>query len=150
MIGIRLKKFRKNIGLKQKEIAEHFNITQSAWAGYEKGARTIPSEILEYLSKEYDLNLNWLFTGHGKMFIQKTAVDIVSETPSEYFANVTSLQKYDYIMKNILIANQITSEEIDWAVKHIKLLRIRPSNRLLYDAIMNLSEYVREEDKSNN
>ena len=49
--GRRLAFIRQNSKLSQSQIAQKLNIAQSTYAGYEKGVRKIPLEIIVQLSK---------------------------------------------------------------------------------------------------
>ncbi len=63
-----LKAARQKLGLSQKEMADKINIQQAQYSRYEIG--TSPStEILEKLIKQFNININYLLTGEGSMFI---------------------------------------------------------------------------------
>ena len=63
-----LKTIREQLGLSQKEIAEKINIQQAQYSRYELG--TSPSaDILERFVKQLNINVNFLLTGKGAMFI---------------------------------------------------------------------------------
>lgn len=63
-----LKAIRQQLGFSQKEMAEKINIQQAQYSRYEIG--TSPStEILERLIKQLNININYLITGEGAMFI---------------------------------------------------------------------------------
>ncbi len=49
----KLKELRRNIGLSQKEVADHLGISASIVAGYETGYRTPSTEVLVKLSSLY-------------------------------------------------------------------------------------------------
>ena len=59
-IGNRLKEFRENLGLTQKEIVEGLGIKAGSWSGYEKGLSAPSIPVLVELSNKYGLDLNWL------------------------------------------------------------------------------------------
>lgn len=68
MFSENLKKVRQKLGLSQKEIAEKIGIQQAQYSRYE--VSTSPStEILEKLVKVFNINVNYLLTGEGSMFI---------------------------------------------------------------------------------
>ncbi len=63
-----LKKVRQKLGLSQKELAEKVGIQQAQYSRYEVG--TSPStDILAKLVEEFNININYLLTGEGSMFI---------------------------------------------------------------------------------
>lgn len=68
MFSENLKKVRQKLGLSQKELAEKIGIQQAQYSRYE--VSTSPStDILEKLVKEFNININYLLTGEGSMFI---------------------------------------------------------------------------------
>ncbi len=67
MIQERLKYLRKELKLTQKELAEKLELNQQTYTNYEYGKRDIPNIILEKIASLFDINLNWLITGMGRM-----------------------------------------------------------------------------------
>ena len=67
-INYRLKQIREEYGLSQAKFAIKFNLPQSTYAQYEKGGRAIPDNLKLELS-QFGINMNWLITGKGKMFL---------------------------------------------------------------------------------
>lgn len=77
MIGERLKQFRKEKGLSQKDIAAAIGMTQGYISEVEKGLKLPGSEFLISLKKSFGLDLNWFLTG-------ETQVSIVAEEHTPY------------------------------------------------------------------
>ena len=68
MFSENLKKTRQKIGLSQKDFAQKLEIQQSQYSRYEIG--TSPStDILNKLIQVFNININYLLTGEGSMFI---------------------------------------------------------------------------------
>ncbi len=67
-IGSRLKAVRKNLNLKQKEIAEILNISVVTLSDIETGKKRPGAELLFSLSGLYRVNLAYLLHGEGDMF----------------------------------------------------------------------------------
>lgn len=61
--GRRLAFIRQNSKLSQSQIAQKLNIAQSTYAGYEKGVRKIPLEIIVQLSKILNISPTILILG---------------------------------------------------------------------------------------
>lgn len=61
--GRRLAFIRQNSKLSQSQIAQKLNIAQSTYAGYEKGVRKIPLEIIVQLSKILNISPAILILG---------------------------------------------------------------------------------------
>lgn len=71
LIGTRLKEFRHNIGITQKELAKILNTTQSTISAYERGHTLILASFAYELAKKYNLSLDWLTNRHKTMFISQ-------------------------------------------------------------------------------
>ena len=69
MVSIRLKKLRDSLGYSQKKMGDLLNIAQTTYANYESGKANIPDELKIKLLKQLKLNMNWLLSGYGNMFI---------------------------------------------------------------------------------
>lgn len=68
-IFVRLKEIREYLKLNQKDLADLFGVSQTAYSLYESGKREIPDEYKILLRNKYNINLDWLFTGQNTMFI---------------------------------------------------------------------------------
>ena len=75
----RIKKIRKAIGLTQQEFADSIKVKRNTVATYEMG-RSIPSDAaISLICKQFDVNEEWLRSGTGEMFIEKTEDEEISE-----------------------------------------------------------------------
>lgn len=84
----RLTLFREALKIKQKEVAEGSESSQSHISAMEKGKRQIQPRVIFFLTEKYGLNVNWLYTGNGPMQIEeKRSVSLVEEPPMKYEAN---------------------------------------------------------------
>ena len=68
-VGKRLKELRGYLEYSQKDFANKYGMSQQALSKYEKGQSDISDTIKKSLNKDYHLNLNWLLTGKGSMFV---------------------------------------------------------------------------------
>ena len=69
MFNENLRVTRQKVGLSQKELAEKIGIQQTQYSRYENGTSKPSTDILEKLVKEFNINVNYLLTGEGSMFI---------------------------------------------------------------------------------
>lgn len=67
MIGYRLALARKRKGLTQREAAERFGVSESAYKNYELNKRSLPHELLAHACEEFELDANWLLCGRGQI-----------------------------------------------------------------------------------
>lgn len=69
MLNENLKEIRKKLGLSQVEIAKELGMHAVQYGTYERGDRKPSAEVFEKLVKKYNVNINYLLTGEGAMFI---------------------------------------------------------------------------------
>ena len=79
MIGKRLKRIRKELGLTQKEFATSIEISEATLRRYESGQNFPDAEVLERIADKYGVNIHWLITGKGPMFLKDSYKNIDSE-----------------------------------------------------------------------
>ena len=69
MVGDNLKSIRVKSGLSQAAFATQFQMTQTTYSQYETGKRSVPDEFKQQLAQRYNINLHWLITGQGEMYV---------------------------------------------------------------------------------
>ena len=69
MIADRLKEIRTKINANASAFAREMNIPQTTYVKYERGERKPSFELLEQLAELYNVNMQYLFTGQGQMFL---------------------------------------------------------------------------------
>lgn len=67
----RLKFLRKNLNLTQTEFGNKINRSLRAIQNYESGGRSINGDLLLDLQEKFNVNIDWLRTIEGEMFIKK-------------------------------------------------------------------------------
>lgn len=69
MVNSRLRELRDSLNISQKKMGAILGIAQTTYANYESGKANIPDELKIKLIGEFDLNINWLLTGIGSMYL---------------------------------------------------------------------------------
>lgn len=67
-INARFKQLRRYLGLSQSEIGEKLGLKQGAVSKMEQNRNTITEASLKLLETAFNVNIEWLKTGKGKMF----------------------------------------------------------------------------------
>lgn len=75
----RIKKIRKTLGLTQQEFADVIGIKRNTFSQYEIGRNEPIDAVITLICREFDVNENWLRTGEGEMFIEKTKDEQITE-----------------------------------------------------------------------
>lgn len=81
-VSQRLKQVRRHFGLNQRQFALSANIDPSQYSKVELGMQQLGSEKLYSLTSRFSINIDWLMSGVGHMFIEpETANDKTSGKP---------------------------------------------------------------------
>ncbi len=75
----RFKKIRHALKIKQGELAKELTISQGHASDIENGRKAVSERVIAIISLKYGINENWLRTGNGEMFIQKTRGEQIAE-----------------------------------------------------------------------
>ncbi|HLP61501.1 MAG TPA: helix-turn-helix transcriptional regulator [Candidatus Deferrimicrobium sp.] len=67
--GARLKLVRRELNLNPAQISDILNVEKNSYYKYEDGSRFPQPEILATLITYLNVNMNYLFTGEGEMFL---------------------------------------------------------------------------------
>lgn len=135
MIAQNLAIVRKNINSNAASFAKEVGIPYTTFIKYERGERKPSFELLEYLVDVYNVNLNYIFSGQGQMFIkpddntlERQNDTTVKERVSHFGERLGELQdKHEYLDKDMAKLLKISEEEyID-----IKLGDIEPDLKIL-------------------
>ena len=72
----RITNLREKLNLKQIKFASELKIKRPTLAGYEKGDFPPSTEFLLKIRKIYNVNINWLLTGEGEMYLSGKEIAI--------------------------------------------------------------------------
>lgn len=89
----RMKELRKSLCLSQEEFGELIGLKKSGVCSIESGTRRVTEKHLKMLQQSgYSINVNWILTGEGSMFLEtdrkervKKFIDTVLEEEPEDF-----------------------------------------------------------------
>lgn len=82
----RIKELRKALGLTQQEFADKIGVKRNSLANYETGRNTPLDAIVVSICREFNANEEWLRTGEGDMFLQRSR----EEELAAFFGDVLS------------------------------------------------------------
>jgi len=85
-VGGRLKLAIKALGKWQKDIAEEYGCSPSYVTEMVRERNRLPVDFTAWLQVHYNVNLNWLFTGKGPMFLAATEAMSIAEDAAHYEA----------------------------------------------------------------
>jgi transcriptional regulator with XRE-family HTH domain len=140
--GERLKKIRQHMGIKQQDFAYSLNISGGYLSELEKGKKKPGIEILNKLSNKYFVNIAYLFTGKGTLFLRPEDLQ-----KPEHEIEPESKLKPQAVGDDIKIL-----EEMEWYIKHIPVVRfalIDFFKNYLYEKRGMIEEEVKKYRKEN-
>ena len=68
-LGKRLQEVRKHYNLTVDQLAEKAGVKPRTLGSYERNEAKAPIELLEFMQQSFHVDLNWLVTGKGEMFL---------------------------------------------------------------------------------
>lgn len=112
MLGSRISLLRWRAGISQADLADRLHVSPSAVGMYEQGRREPPSSILIALSREFNVTVDYLLTGH--ICSQKDA-NAMSDLVMNALGQASSRQ--NHCVKEclaILIALKLMDQKANW------------------------------------
>ncbi|OHD54494.1 MAG: hypothetical protein A2Y33_04830 [Spirochaetes bacterium GWF1_51_8] len=96
----RFRKIRKKLGLKQADLGQILKLSQDAISAIETGRNKPTLEVLTVLYNNYEVNIEWLLTGNGKMFMNGIDEDVIEKKQVAVYVPVIGVKvSPDYGMK---------------------------------------------------
>lgn len=77
--GERLKELRKELGYTLDKFGEKLGVSKAAISNIERGERSLTSQMLTSICREFNVNESWLRSGEGSMFIELTDEEEIAE-----------------------------------------------------------------------
>lgn len=71
----RFREIRKILKMTQTEFGKQLGKTMRAIQNYESGERNINNDIIMILNEKFNINIHWLYTGTGSMFLEEKKDD---------------------------------------------------------------------------
>ncbi len=87
--GLRLRRIRKDMKLTQVEFSQKFSVSRKQLSKYETDLNRLPDILLDSLHR-FGINLNWLLTGEGDMYLNKENNKAESLGSSSYTKDATA------------------------------------------------------------
>lgn len=89
----RLKKLRKHLDLTQQEFAERIGSKRNTIAKYETNTNVPSAAVISLICREFNVNEEWLREGTGKMFIERSRSQIITDFADDLIKEPDSFKK---------------------------------------------------------
>lgn len=103
-VGDRFHRFRDTLGKAQHELGNELKVSQSTIANIERGKSFPNINYLHYFYFTYRLNINWLLTGDGDMFLKEKDED-------DSYVDLVNMMQVPLIEK-IILAKLVESKAL--------------------------------------
>ncbi len=98
-VGNRLKILRHNLNLTAKNLADLLDIPIRTIGGYERNENPPGEKFLIKLIEKFNVNVNWILTGHGSIFVQQSD-NIIEILQNSYNISEDEARKIVKIIEN--------------------------------------------------
>lgn len=90
-IGKRIKELKEKLRITSAEMAQELDIPVRTIGSYERDEAQAGAKFFNALLEKYNVNINWILTGNGDMFISsKTEIDVKYLAEIEQKLNLTA------------------------------------------------------------
>lgn len=103
----RIKKIREYFGLKQEEMGNRLGLTKNYIYLVETGKRNLSEQSIRILCSEFNVSREWLLTGIGEMFYEKTK----DEKISEMLGNIENSSVKDFKYRLVSALSKLNKSE---------------------------------------
>lgn len=103
-----IKQLRKSLGMSQEKFAKEIGLTKNFISLVETGQRNLSIQSIKLICQLFNVDEEWLETGKGEMFIQKTE----NEKIAEFLADVLKAGEKDQRYRFIAAISEL--DENDW------------------------------------
>lgn len=138
ILGNNLKILRDYLNLSQANLAENLSLTTSAIGLVEKNRSNLKIDNLVKISELYNVNINWLLTGKGEIFIEdKNTFELKSTNKLSKFKNFAS--RFNKLIKKSNLDVKTFSGVIDVKLERVADLSVGVKSPTL-DEIITICE----------
>ena len=102
----RIKELRKALGLTQQKFADALGVKQNTIAQYESGRNAPIDAVVSLICREFNVNEEWLRTGEGAMFLERSR----DEELSAFFGDLLAGQP-DFKRRLITVLSRLNESE---------------------------------------
>lgn len=118
MLNERIKLVRVKKSLNQTDFAKRLSISRSAVCKIESGENSPSEQTINLICKEFNVNSEWLRTGKGEMFIEKSKDILISDM----LADILKGDNTDFKYRLVSALSKLDDDDWDSLEKFITLI----------------------------
>jgi transcriptional regulator with XRE-family HTH domain len=111
-VGKRLKQVRETLSLTLTKMEEYSGLSKSQVSAVEKGEKKPSSIYLSALIKQFDININFIFTGKGDMFLHPKNKTAEEKDIDELFQMMKQVKMLKYAVLGFFHEYKKRNEDI--------------------------------------
>lgn len=124
----RIKALRRELELTQKEFGDSIQVKQSTIATYENGRNEPVDSVIKLICMVHGVNEEWLRTGKGEMFKERTSFEKIAELSGKLLAKPDD--KYNKAFTELLLSLiELNQEEFLKWYEYSKLVFEKKENK---------------------
>lgn len=89
----RIRGLRRALDLTQQEFADKIGMKRNTIANYETGRNDPSASVISLICREFNANEEWIRTGEGEMFTQRTKNQIITDFLGDLIMEEASFKK---------------------------------------------------------
>lgn len=137
----RLKEIRLTLGYNQQKMADELDININTYRGYEYNKRDLPEDFVLKLSDILNVNIHYLYTGEGSMFIVPETNQFEECDDNSILENFKSFhERYTKMLADLNITDYKVSKRT--GISESRLEKIG-----LGDAVISMEEFIKLRSK---
>lgn len=111
--GERIKELRKSLGYTLDKFSSKLGVSKSAISNIERGERSLTEQMLKSILREFDVSENWLRSGEGEMFNERSN----EEEIAELVGKILYKESDDFRKRLIYVLAKLDDNEIEMLEK---------------------------------
>lgn len=138
-----LKKIRLTLGYNQQEMADKLIINVNTYRGYEYQKRDLPPDFVLQLANILNVNLHFLYTGHGPMFIEPITAAFEECDDADILKNFKDLHKrYTKMVAELNTTDYFVSKKTGISESRLEKIGLGDSDITMEEFIKLRSKYA--------
>ena len=120
----RIRELREFFGKSQEDFAQSLELSRNYISLVENGQRNMSSHTIKVLCTLYDVNENWLRTGEGMMFVEKTEDEEISEMLADIQLSGSSSFKH----RLAVALARLDDDGSKWLEEFVNTIALKPND----------------------
>ena len=121
-VNERVKQLRKTLDLTMEKFGEKIGVKKSAISLIESGKNSLTEQMIKSICREFDVDEEWLRTGTGSMFIERTR----DEEIANFIGTIQSVDDDSFMKKFISMLAKL--DESEWKLLEKMALKLTKEN----------------------